>query len=479
MAFLAGWTQERRKPGPDGPWVPLEPAALLARLGRRLVGAEPVDLVACVRPYAWSYADLAGDVAARLGVPAAESITADHGGNSPVAMLGEVARRLETGEARTALVLGCETMHSRRLARREGVWLDWTPRPETRADTTMATDLEARHGIWEPVGIFSVIDHAFRHRVGRSRDGHRRRAAQILARNAAVSADNPFAWFGVDHDADTIATPTPDNRMVADPHTKLMCAVMDVDQGAGLLLTAEPEGERPVRIASVAGAHDAHRVVHRPEIGASPGMAEAAETALAAAGVGADEVDAFDLYSCFPVAVELAAEALGLDPVDDPRPLTMTGGLAYAGGPGNAYALHALAAAGEAIATGRFDTVAVSGIGMACSKHDWSVLTAGPGSTEVADHAGTVGSPVEEAPDRGGPGRVAGYTVLWDRAGPTRSVFYLDLPGGRRTVANGPDDAEWFGWLEAHDPMGAEGTVEVGATNLFRPGGTHDPHRTP
>ena len=62
MAFLAGWTQERRKPGPDGPWVPLEPAALLARLGRRLVGAEPVDLVACVRPYAWAYADLAGDV---------------------------------------------------------------------------------------------------------------------------------------------------------------------------------------------------------------------------------------------------------------------------------------------------------------------------------------------------------------------------------------------------------------------------------
>lgn len=471
MAFLAGWTQERRKPGPDGPWEPLEPAALLARIGRRLVGAESVDLVACVRPYAWAYADLAGDVAVRLGV-AAETITAEHGGNSPVAVLGEVARRLDAGDARTALVLGCETMHSRRLARREGVWLDWTPRPESRADTTMATDLEARHGITEPVGIFSVIDHAFRHRLGRSRDGHRRRAAEILARNAGVSATNPFAWFGVDHDAATIATPTAGNRMVADPHTKLMCAVMDVDQGAGLLLTAEPEGDRPVRIASVAGAHDPQRVVHRPEIGASPGLTAAAEGALAAAGVTVADLDAFDLYSCFPVAVELAAEALGVDPIGDPRPLTMTGGLAYAGGPGNAYAVHALAAAGQAIATGRHDTVAVSGIGMACSKHDWSVLTTGTGPTEVAAHAGIVGAPVEEVPDHGGPGRVAGYTVLWNRLGPARSVFYLDVPGGHRTVANGPDDAEWFGWLEAHDPMGVEGTVEAGTTNLFRPGGT-------
>lgn len=471
MAFLAGWTQERRKPGPDGPWEPLEPAALLARLGRRLIGAGPVDLVACVRPYAWAYADLAGEVATRLGVPTAETITAEHGGNTPVALLGEVARRLDAGEARTALLLGCETMHSRRLARREGVWLDWTPRPETRADARMATDLEARHGIAEPVEVFSVIDHACRHRFGRSRVEHRRRAAEILARNAAVSAANPFAWFGIAHDAGTIASPTPDNRMVADPHTKLMCAVMDVDQGAGLLLTAEPEGERPVRIASVAGAHDPHRVVHRPEIGASPGLARAAETALAAAGVTAVEVDGFDLYSCFPVAIELAAEALGIDPLDERRPLTMTGGLAYAGGPGNAYAVHALAAAGRAIATGRHDTVAVSGIGMACSKHDWSVLTGGPGRTEVADHAGIVGTPVDEVPDHTGPGRVVGYTVLWDREGPARSVCYLDVPGGGRTVARGPDDPAWFAWLDAHDPMGVEGTVEAGTTNLFRPGG--------
>lgn len=467
MAAIGAWVQERRKPGVDGRWEPIEPAEFLARLGRRL-GADAVDLVACARPYAWEYEDLAGEVADRLGLGDAVTITADHGGNSPVDLLGAVAERLDAGEARAALVLGCETMHSRRLARSEGRWLDWTPRPDRRADTSMATDLEARHGLGLPLDIFAVVDHTLRHRHGRSRTESRRRSAAILARNAAVSATNPFAWFGEAHDAASIADPTPDNRMVADPYTKRMCAVMDVDMGAGLRVTADGA----VGVRSVAGAHDPHRLVHRPRLDDSPAMRWAAAAALDGAGIDADEVDAFDLYSCFASAVELAAEAVGLDPLTDPRPLTTTGGLAYAGGPGNAYTLHAIAAACDAIAEGRRDTVAVNGIGMACSKHTWTVLGTGAGPTAVVPHPGIVGASVTEAVDPIGTGTVAGFTVLWDRDGPARSVFLVDLPDGRRTVANGPDDDVWFARLADLDPMGATVTVSPGDTNVLTLGGT-------
>ena len=60
------------------------------------------------------------------------------------------------------------------------------------------------------------------------------------------------------------------------------------------------------------------------------------------AGIGVDDVATFDLYSCFPFPVFVICEALGLA-ADDPRGLTLTGGLPYFGGPGNSYSLHGIA----------------------------------------------------------------------------------------------------------------------------------------
>ena len=50
----------------------------------------------------------------------------------------------------------------------------------------------------------------------------------------------------------------------------------------------------------------------------------------------------FDLYSCFPFPVFAVCDDFGLT-ADDPRGLTLTGGLPYFGGPGNSYSLHGIA----------------------------------------------------------------------------------------------------------------------------------------
>ncbi len=65
----------------------------------------------------------------------------------------------------------------------------------------------------------------------------------------------------------------------------------------------------------------------------SPALAECARRALGSAGVTMDEVEGLDLYACFPSSVEVARDSFGIA-VDDPRPLTLTGGLPYHGGPG-------------------------------------------------------------------------------------------------------------------------------------------------
>ena len=80
----------------------------------------------------------------------------------------------------------------------------------------------------------------------------------------------------------------------------------------------------------------------RPDLGRSHTAEMAAHEALSVAGVTADEIATFDLYSCFPISVFDMCDHLGIAP-DDPRGLTLTGGLPYFGGAGNNYSMHGIA----------------------------------------------------------------------------------------------------------------------------------------
>src|SRR5690606_29330895 len=78
----------------------------------------------------------------------------------------------------------------------------------------------------------------------------------------------------------------------------------------------------------------------RADLGRSPAIAVGGARCLELGGVGVDDVAHLDLYSCFPSAVQIAAEELGIG-LD--RPLTVTGGLTFAGGPWNDYVTHSIA----------------------------------------------------------------------------------------------------------------------------------------
>ena len=54
-------------------------------------------------------------------------------------------------------------------------------------------------------------------------------------------------------------------------------------------------------------------VTERESLARAPGLAAAATDALAGAEIGVDDVAHFDLYSCFPSAVQIAPRELGID----------------------------------------------------------------------------------------------------------------------------------------------------------------------
>ena len=238
--------------------------------------------------------------------------------------------------------------------------------------------------------------------------------------------------------------------MVAYPYTKLMMAIMDVDMAAAVLLASDEAADRlgvpadrRVYLRGWGYAEDPNYVAERRRAVAVPGHGRGRRAALAGAGVGVDDVAHLDLYSCFASSVGFAVDALGLDHdrvPDGGRPVTVTGGLPYHGGPGSNYMTHSLAAMAERLRADPGAFGLASGVGMHMTKHAFGVWSTEPGPLAPARPAGlaaelaadlevvAITDTVDEAA-----ATVAAYTVLHGRDGaPEWGVLVCDLPDGTR-----------------------------------------------
>src|SRR4051812_33727630 len=148
--------------------------------------------------------------------------------------------------------------------------------------------------------------------------------------------------------ADTITTPSPDNRLIAWPYTKLMVANPTVNMGAALLMTslarARAAGiaeERLIYVHGGASAEEPRDYLIRDQFYESHAQNAVLGAVLDMAGGDGRAFDAIELYSCFPVVPKMARRTLGLGA--DVQP-TVTGGLTFFGAPLNTYMTHAACA---------------------------------------------------------------------------------------------------------------------------------------
>ena len=481
----------------DGSGDPDDPLSLMARAaGAALADAggrglgDAVDLVAVVNTITWSYADAPRELSRRLGIAPSRCVYTTIGGNSPQYLVHRAAEALVTGGARAVLLAGGEAgdalSRARKLDRR---FEHWPARAEPEymdGDQRLGiSSIEQAYELFLPSAMYPLMETAIRKASGRSPEEHRVHLGRLFARFAAAAACNPTAWFRQAHTAERIASPTADNRYVGYPYTKLMNAIMAVDQAAALVLTttrtAETLGIDRARWVYPMGAGDVNDVWHvteRPELYRSPGIRAAATHALAQAGLTTNDVGAFDLYSCFPSAVELAMEALELEP-DDPRELTLTGGLPYFGGPGNNYSMHAIVAAVERIRAERATKVFVSGLGWYATKHSVGVYGAEPGAqqwgaTDTASEqaridAAALPPPLESADGRG---RIEAFVIRHGRDGnAVDGTVLVRMENGSRTLAAIEATGAELEAMERDELVGLAASVRhdaVGGVNRVR-----------
>ncbi len=476
----------------DGePPSPLELMVRAARAAADDTGSAEllgrVQSVAVVDLFSWPVPDPGAALAAELGIQPQETVVSARGGNGPIALLGDLAARIAAGQLDVALLAGGEAGTAFQAAMREGRDPGWTTQPDGIASTRIVgTDrdpgdpAETEAGLIAPIFWYPLFEHAVRGAAGRTREEHQGHLGELWLRFADVARDNPHAWTrDPPRTASEIAEPSRGNRRVSDPYTKAMNANITVDQGAALLLcsveAARAAGiapERWVFVEATAGAHDHWLCGERDAFHRSPAIAACGQAVLAHAGAAIDDVALLDLYSCFPSAVQIAAAELGVDPLDPARLPTVTGGLAFAGGPANAYVMRSLATLVDRVREDPDARALATAVGWYLTKHGTALLGGRPPARLFAHHdeQATVDAQPRRTiipADERAAGRVEAHTAIYDRDGTaTMGIVSLVTADGRRAFGR-THDAATIAALQEEEPLGREVRTDGTATFAF------------
>jgi acetyl-CoA C-acetyltransferase len=304
----------------------------------------------------WRYADPGRIVAERIGASA----------RTLIAELGVLQQTLFTRACLAiadegldvALVVGGEAKYRDLRSRLNLVELHNAGQPEgTAPDGTIVPAQEIMPKPERDAGLisaplqYSLLETALRAARNESVAENARATAELWAAFSRVAAGNPDAWRRDPVTPEFLEHPSDANPMLAAPYTKWHCSQWNVDQAAAFLLCSTEAADRagvPAdrRVYPLAAVESNHMMPtsRRAQLHRAPAVRAGADRLAELTGIDPSACDVIDLYSCFPSAVRIQAQELGL-PVDAPdaRPLTVGGGMTFGGGPLNNATFQALA----------------------------------------------------------------------------------------------------------------------------------------
>ncbi|MHA1147179.1 MAG: hypothetical protein ACTSR8_02940 [Promethearchaeota archaeon] len=438
---------------------PLDPLRLMIKTGAEAINdsgnediKRQIDAVFMININSWSYEDAPGELSKALGIKPTEKVYLPDGGNTPQMLVNRAAKVISKGGKKAILIIGAEAAYSKLLSKKGKRELDW---PELKDSKYMegelwdgTTKFENKYKFKFPPNTYAIFETAVRADRKRTLEEHRKYMGKLFERYSAIASKNPFAWSNKALSADEITLPNPNNRPINHPYTKLMCSNMFVDQSAAVIITSEElatdlgiNGEKWVYPMGGADLQNVHAVILRPNLYDSPASRAGSKLALKQAGITLNDINAFELYSCFPSIVEIMTKEIGISD-DDPRDLTLTGGLPFFGGPWSNYSLHGIVSAIDyvrdhpnsnvmVVANGGYNTKQSFGIyGKKKPNISWTERDDSDLQKKILNDKKQY---IEKAD---GMLTVEAYTMAYDRAGrPKEGIIVGSLEDGRRTIA--------------------------------------------
>jgi acetyl-CoA C-acetyltransferase len=413
-------------------------------------------------------------VANRIDADPARAILEIVGGQGPQHLVNELTAEIAVGRSQVALIFGSDATSTTRY------FADSDNKPDF--SETVDGQLEDRgygleeliqrytviHGLVDAPTQYGLLENARRAGTGLGPAEYLRSMGELFAPFTKVAAGNPFAAAPVERTVEELITVTESNRMISEPYPRLLVARDQVNQGAAALLMSVQAARRlgvPAENWVYLHGHADLReqgLLERPDLGHAPSAVMAVREALAVAGIGIDDIATFDLYSCFPVPVFNICDGMGIAP-DDPRGLTLTGGLPFFGGAGNNYSMHGIA---ETViqmrsAAGQFGLVGANGGIM--SKYSVGVYSTIPVEWKP-DRSAELQAQIDRSPTQpvteraDGPGRIETYTARRDDGRLTGIIVGRLEADGSRFLATTEDD-DLIALLTDGDPLGRSVSV--------------------
>jgi acetyl-CoA C-acetyltransferase len=459
------------------PLVLLEQALMRAEAdsGGKLLGE--IGSLDIVNFLSWRYRDPEKLLCERLGIRPAHAYYGPVGGESPIRYLHEAAKRIACGECSVAAVCGAEAQSTATKAERAGVELPWTPFAhdveEPKRGASFQKPIAVKLGVFRPITVYPFYEAASSAHWGQTPREAMAESGALWSTYSNVASQNPNAWLKRRVSPDEITTPTPDNRLIAWPYTKLMVANPTVNMGGAVLMTSlakaraagVPE-DRLVHVWGGASAEEPRDYLVRDQFYESHPQNAVLKAVMDLVGGDGKAFDAIELYSCFPCVPKMARRTLGFSA--DLQP-TVTGGLTFFGAPLNTYMTHAACAMVRELRGGA-KLGLLYGQGGFVTKHHGLVLSrqAPPHAlaqdtsvqAEADRHRGAVPEFVTEA---SGKGSVESFTVIYGRGGEVEhGVVMLRTQANARALARVPanDDATLAHLLNMdRTPVGSVGDV--------------------
>lgn len=431
-------------------------------------------------------------IAKALGIDPQHLFTTHTGGNTPQMIVNQFAEKIVQGEAEVVLVTGGEVLASllKRVIGSNEDMSHWGDDEDPISENNIlgsnrpgVSETERAHSLFFMTNSYPLLEMGWCHYLGHLPEEHMSHLGSFLSPMTEVAHNNPYAWFPTTRSAKEIATPTPKNRLVGYPYTKYMNSILRIDQGAAFLMTSVGKAkelgiseDKWVFIHGCADVNEIWNVTDRVDYHSSPSIRLLGEEGFKMAGWSVSDLDFLDIYSCFPIAVEMACKELGID-VLDPRGLTVTGGLPYFGGAGNAYVMCSIAEMMTRLRAKPGSKGLVTANGWILTKHALGLYSTEPweGPWARADPA-SYQSQIDDLDhpvfcDRpSGRGTVETYTVVQARGDKHLGIVIGRLDNDERFLALVPSDEDLLEKMKQEDFIGRGGEVTAGEkTNLFVP----------
>jgi len=402
----------------------------------------------------WPYENPANYIAEKIGALNVQTTSTPVGGNQVQYTVNQTAIDILAGKFDLVLITAAENGYSSAKARKAGTRLNWRKTPG-KFDAIIGYERAEHHenemanGIRQATQVYPMYDNALRYHKGETIEQHKKRVSELWSRFNDVAQLNPDAWIRDNYTADEIITPSPTNRSISVPYTKLMNANSAVDMSAALIMCSTEKAEKLGIPASKwiypqggADGVDHSNASIRDNFYSSPGIAITGNRALSLADTSIDELSYVDLYSCFPSAVQIAARELGLAETSQ---LTVTGGLTFGGGPMMSYVMHSIARMAELLREKPGAKGLITANGGNLSKHAHCVYGSEPPKQDFRFE--NVQAEIDRLPSREtlaeykGDVTVESYTAMYGGDKPIIGHFACLTPDEQRVWINTEDES--------------------------------------